>query len=395
MNDLEKIIIEKIKKDGPISFETFMDMALYYPELGYYSSPETTIGKAGDFYTSPHLHPVFGAMVARQLMEMWTFMQKPSEFRAVEMGAGIGYLCKDIFDYLNSPSSDPALSDDKNDFLSSLRYVIVEPFSHFEECQKKLLKDLIENSKSPLIKRGHRGVSWAGSLNEVSGMKGCILSNELLDAFPVRLIEMDNGLKEIHVNFNGKKFTEEKTDAGKGESNDYIKDFAIDLPQGYRTEVNLKMKEWINKAASVMRSGFILTVDYGYSAKEYYNEERSSGTLLCYHKHLFNEEPYQNIGKQDITAHINFSALKKWGEGHGLKTVGYCPQGTFLTSAGIDEVITELYAGSKDYLSEISKIKGLIMPQGMGESHNFMVQYKGKGMPELRGFSMRNLMENL
>ncbi len=99
MNPLEQLIIDRIKKEGPITFEAFMEMALYYPVHGYYSSPETTIGRGGDFYTSPHLHPVFGAMICKQLMEMWTIMGRPFEFHAVEIGAGIGYLCKDIFDY--------------------------------------------------------------------------------------------------------------------------------------------------------------------------------------------------------------------------------------------------------------------------------------------------------
>ena len=111
--------------------------------------------------------------------------------------------------------------------------------------------------------------------------------------------------------------------------------------------------------------------------------------------HQFNETFYKNIGKQDITAHVNFSSVKLWGEERGIKTLGYCPQGTFLVASGIDEIITELYAGSPDYLSEVSKIKTLILPQGMGESHNFMVQYKGRGSPLLRGFSMRNRLNSL
>ena len=139
-----------------------------------------------------------------------------------------------------------------------------------------------------------------------------------------------------------------------------------------------------------MTEGFILTIDYGYTAEEYYDEERTKGTLLCYYKHQVNENPYENIGEQDITAHVNFSSLRKWGEEIGFKTIGYCPQGTFLISLGIDEAITELYSNSPDYESEILKIKGLILPHGMGESHKVMIQYKGERLPALRGFSMRN-----
>ncbi len=176
---------------------------------------------------------------------------------------------------------------------------------------------------------------------------------------------------------------------------DYISQFSINLHPGYRTEINLRIRNWLEELNSILSTGFLLTIDYGYSSKEYYSEDRIKGTLLCYHRHLYNENPYQHIGEQDITAHVNFSSLKLWGDELGLKTIGYCSQGTFLAASGIDEVIIELYFHSADYLSEISKIKGLIMPQGMGESHSVMIQFKGDGLPELRGFSMRNLRGNL
>jgi SAM-dependent MidA family methyltransferase len=383
MNTLEKIIIDRIKREGPITFETFMDMALYYPELGYYSSPDAVIGRKGDYYTSPHLHPVFGAMIAKQLMEMWTIMRKPSLFYAVEMGAGAGYLCKDIFDYLYRPSQDFAISQDKNNFLRSLKYVIVEPYPHFEKKQKLLLEDLA------------KGIVWIKSLKELRPLKGCIFSNELLDAFPVHLVEMEQEAKEIYVAFDGKNFIEEKNKISTKGIIDYIREFSINMQPGYRTEINLRIRNWLENVTAVLTHGFILTIDYGYSAREYYSEERTKGTLLCYRKHLFNENPYQNIGDQDITAHINFSSLKKWGEDMGLKSIGFCQQGIFLVALGIDEVITEMYSDSPDYLSEISKIKGLIMPHGMGESHSILIQYKGEGLPVLQGFSLRNQVETL
>lgn len=388
MNQLEKRIAEIIAKEGPLSFETFMDMALYYPGMGYYSSPERIIGRAGDFFTSPHQHPAFGAMIAKQLLEMWEIMDRPPEFSAVEVGAGAGYLSKDILDYLRTRSEDTGVNRQKEAFLESLTYSIVEPFFHFRNKQRHILKDHAEERK----------ITWRSSLGENGRIRGCIFSNELLDAFPVHLIEMedasDNGLKEIYVGYNGEEFIEEKRGAPE-EITDYLEEFNIDLLSGYRTEVNLRTRAWLGEASSVLREGFLLTVDYGYTAREYYSEERSQGTLLCYHKHQYNDHFYRHVGEQDMTAHVNFSSVKKWGEERGLKTLGYCPQGTFLAASGIDEVIIELYAGSEDYLSEVSKIKTLILPQGMGETHSFMVQYKGGGDPELRGFSMRNMVNSL
>ncbi len=381
-NPLEEIIIEKIKEQGRITFEEFMDTALYHPGLGYYASSENMIGREGDFYTSPHLHPAFGAMIGRQLMEMWMIMGRPRKFEAVEMGAGAGYLCKDVLEYLNRTSGEPSFVREKTEFSDSLRYIIVEPFLHVEKKQRELL--------------GDNDVTWVKSLNELSGISGCIFSNELLDAFPVHLVETGDALKEIYVSFDGEKFVEERGRVSLEDIDNYIRMFTSGtLPPGYRTEVNLRIRDWLRDACAALSEGFLLTVDYGYSSGEYYSEDRTSGTLLCYHGHRVNENPYRNVGRQDITAHVNFSSLKKWGDESGLKTIGYCPQGTFLAAAGIDEVITELYTGSSSYLREVAKIKGLIMPQGMGESHNVMIQYKGKDSPELRGFSIRNQKSNL
>ena len=375
MNPLEQIIIEKIKREGPVPFETFMDMALYHPEYGYYASSTSALGREGDFFTSPHLHPIFGAMIVRQLYEMWQTMGKPPEFDIVEMGAGHGYLAKDIFDYLQHASESMSA------FLDSARYHIVEPYGHFENKQRTVLGDELPNK---------RRITWVKSLSGLKNIKGCIFSNELLDAFPVHLIGMNETVKEIVVNYDDDKFREEMRDVRLREITNYINTFSISLSPGYKTEINLRIKEWLESVAAVLKEGFVLTIDYGYSAKEYYSEDRTGGTLLCYHKHTLNDSPYRNIGQQDITAHVNFSSLKLWGDDLGLRTVGCCPQGTFLTAAGIDEMILELYSDSADYLSEISRIKRLIFPQGMGDSHNVIIQYKGDKMPALRGFSMRN-----
>jgi len=379
MNLLKQKIIGTIGGNGPVTFEAFMDMALYYPGLGYYTSPGSVIGRKGDFYTSSHLHPIFGAMIGRQLMEMWEQMGSPEDFHAVEIGGGAGHLCKDILSYLSRPSPKNEESEKRTNFLTSLKYVMVELNPAFQKSQRELL--------------GEPGgkVKWIKSLKDLTyKINGCIFSNELLDAFPVHIVEMRDELKEVFVNFISGDFMEQMQKVSDVSLTDYMKEFSIIIRDGYRTEINLRIRDWLNEISSALSEGFLLTIDYGYSAEEYYSEERTKGTLICYYNHQCNENPYQNIGSQDITAHVNFSSLKKWGEGAGLNTIGYSPQGTFLISSGIDDVITELYSDAPDYSSEISKIKGLILPQGLGESHKVMIQYKGKGAPELRGFSMQN-----
>jgi SAM-dependent MidA family methyltransferase len=292
MNLLEQKIIERIKNEGSITFETFMEMALYYPELGYYTSPDITIGRRGDFYTSPHLHSIFGMMIGRQLEEMWQVMGRPSEFHAVEIGAGEGYLCKDMLDYLKN-----------REIFNSLNYIIVEINPDLIKRQKNLLSELSKK------------VSWVSSLGELNNLRGCIFSNELLDAFPVHLIEKEEELREIYVTYDKNKFIEITQEVSSIDIINYFKEFGIELPSGYRTEINLRVRHWLKDIARILSQGFLLTIDYGYSAREYYDEARSKGTLLCYHKHRFTENPYENIGRQDITAHVNFSSLKKWGAG--------------------------------------------------------------------------------
>lgn len=373
MSLLKQKILQKIRADGPISFEQFMEMALYYPGLGYYTRPSNVIGREGDFYTSPHLHPVFGAMLCRQMEEMWNLLRRPEVFHIVEMGAGMGYLAKDILDYSGIGKGQKAKG---KRFSNHIKYTIVELNPSVKARQQALLKD-------------HTGsVLWVSCLDELDSFTGCFLSNELLDAFPVRLVEIGDELSEVYLSEGEGDLIELKVPCSD-EIEEYFEEFSLQPAKGYRTEVNLKVKDWLAGVCDKLTAGFVLTVDYGYPAWDYYSEERNRGTLLCYYNHQFNEEPYQNIGEQDLTAHLNFSSLKKWGEGLGLKTVGFCPQGVFLVSLGLDEVILELYGDTPD-IAELNKIKGLILPQGMGESHKVMVQYKGDDKPVLRGFAIRN-----
>ena len=373
MNPLQGKIIERIKTEGPIPFETFMEMALYEPGLGYYATDNIEIGRAGDFYTSQHVHPAFGAMIAVQLEEMWKTMGRPPDFYAIEPGAGAGLMCLDILQYLQD-----------KEFYHALTYLLVETNPSVQLKQKNVLVKYEDK------------VRWASSLPAVGNRKGCILSNELLDAFPVHLVEMNEEIREIYITFSDdSSFSEIRMPLSTPALTDYFDEFSVQLPKGYRTEINLRIKDWLQSASEILSEGFILTIDYGYPSGEYYSEERNRGTLLCYYRHQVHEDPYTNIGRQDITAHVNFSSVKKWGEFFGFRTLGFCRQGTYLISLGIDGVIRKLFANSADYLFEVARIKRLIFPGTLGETHKVMVQHKGKGNPQLQGFSMKNQAEKL
>ncbi|RPI36230.1 MAG: SAM-dependent methyltransferase [Nitrospiraceae bacterium] len=373
MSTLRQKIIKLIRTSGPVPFEQFMSMALYDPDFGYYNSESLRIGREGDFYTSSHLHPVFGAIIGRQIREMWEVMGRPDDFMIVEMGAGAGYVCKDVLDSLQH-----------TDFLSALRYTIIERSPSMRGYQQRLLKEFSAK------------VDWIADLSEISSFEGCIFSNELLDAFPVHLVRMEDDLKEVYLDFDeGKGFIEQAGDLSREEISHYFRDFSIEIEKGYTTEVNLRIKDWLNEINNVLARGFILTVDYGYPAWDYYSEDRNRGTILCYHEHQLSENPYLNIGEQDITAHVNFSAVKKWGEEIGIETAGYCGQGVFMVSLGIDDDMKKIAETSNDFVFEIARIKKLILPQGMGESHKVMIQYKGIEAPKLKGFSIRNQIKTL
>ncbi|HEX8947544.1 MAG TPA: SAM-dependent methyltransferase, partial [Dissulfurispiraceae bacterium] len=251
MSTLEKKIIEKIKSEGPINFEVFMDMALYEPGLGYYTNESTTIGRAGDFYTSPHLHPIFGAMLGRQMEEMWKAMGSPATFDVIEMGAGMGWLAKDMLDYLSGTRGRQSA------LFPHLRYAIVELNESVRLRQKERLKEHAEKLR------------WIAGLKDAGRVAGCILSNELLDAFPVRLVEMDGELQEIYVAEQEGGLVEVKRPCSD-EVRDYFRGLSIELPEGYRTEVNLRMRDWLREVSAALSEGFLLTVDYGYPAWDYY-----------------------------------------------------------------------------------------------------------------------------
>lgn len=351
-----------------------MAMALYEPGMGYYTNPETGIGRAGDFYTSPHLHPAFGWMLARQLEEMWALMGK-GRLDVIEQGPGMGYLAKDILDYLAD-----------KELYAELNYHLVELNPALAASQKKLLE-----------RHGAR-ISWHENLSGLRCEKGVIIANELLDAFPVHVVQLNetrlNGWwQEVFVGLEGgKKFIEVLAPPSTGEIAEYLEEFLPkdeEFPQGYRTEVNLAMKGWVKEVSGIFAQGFVICIDYGYPAWDYYSPERNRGTLLCYHRHQVSEDPYSNAGTQDMTAHVNFSALKKWGGENGLRALGFCPQGTYLISAGMEEIMRGLSQ------PDILKIKGLLLPGTMGETHKVMVLYKGQGSPELKGFKLRDQLKNL
>lgn len=367
MDSLRDKIIRLIREKGPLTFEHFMEMALYDPQFGYYTSDKPRIGQEGDFFTSSHLHPAFGAMVGRQIEEMWMLMGRPDSFTIVEPGPGEGRICFDMLNYFKD-----------REFFSALSYLLIERSAGMKKRQEALLAEFSEKLR------------WRPSLEDAGKLTGCVFSNELIDAFPVHRVIMENDMLEIYVTFDCGEFRDLTGPLSTPALSEYFSEKGLSFDKGYRTEVNLRAKEWLHSVNKILEKGFILTIDYGYSARDYFSDERDRGTLMCYYRHRLGENPLEHIGEQDITAHVNFSDLRRWGEEIGLKTTGFTSQGSFLVSLGIHEEIGKISPARGDYAVETARMKRLFLPDGMGESHMVMVQYKGEGDPVLKGFSIRN-----
>jgi SAM-dependent MidA family methyltransferase len=354
---LSEIIIEKIHKEGPMSFHDFMDTSLYYPREGYYTSPGNKIGSDGDYFTSPTLSSLFGVMIAKQLEEMWDLLGK-QQFTIIEYGAGTGKLCNDILNELKS----------NRPMFKNIHYCIIEKSS---EMQRMEYKNVTEKDK----------VSWHHSIHEMQPVTGCIISNEVLDNFPVHSVVMEDELMEVFVNYED-GFAESLMPASR-ELKDYLIEMDIALPKGYRTEINLEAKKWIEEIASALAMGFVLTIDYGYTSQELYTDGRRLGTLMCYHKHDTNDLPYAFIGEQDITAHVNFSALLQWGNKSGLQPCGFTDQSHFLRALGLTSHLRKIENQKGDNSNSLAQ--ALTLLTSMGNKFKVLIQQKGLADPHLSG----------
>jgi len=369
---LRKFILSEIKKGGPIPFSRFMEWCLYHPDYGYYRSERMRIGRDGDFYTGPCVHPVFGALIAKQLDQMAEQLGGKT-FDVVEQGGGRGYLCEDILKWGKNHSSS---------FYQCLRYHLVETSPYLLKEQKERLSEYEKEGK----------VVWMDPLAFEEGkalMEGCLLSNELVDAFPVHQVVLDHGnLREIYVTEDSGQLKEELGELSDPRIASYFESMDVALQEGQRAEVNLKALDWMEKVAHCLKKGFVLTIDYGYLAKELYGPHRREGTLLCYTRHQTSDNPYERLGEQDITAHVNFTSLIQKGEEVGLRFTGLVPQYQFLIALGLLQEIESLEREMSeiDALQLRLSVKHLIEPEvGMGEVFKVLIQHKGIREPELDG----------
>ena len=369
---LKQFILSQIERKGPIPFSQFMEWCLYHPEYGYYPSEGTKIGKDGDYYTASCVHPLFGEMIAKQFLQMAEILRE-DHFEVVEIGGGRGFLCQDILDWTKKRSLH---------FYKGLHYTLVETSAHLLREQKERLRPYEEEGK----------IGWMDLETFERGRDhtdGCILSNELVDAFPVHQVIFEDGkLKEIYVTQNKGNIVEEVGALSDPRISPYFDLMSIRLEEGQRAEVNLKALDWMKQVGRFLKKGFVLTIDYGYLADELYAPHRRRGTFLCYYRHQTSENPFEHLGEQDMTSHVNFTALIKAGEEVELRFAGLVTQYRFLIALGVLQEMESL----NQEVSEFDGLKWrlsllhLIEPErGMGEIFKVLIQHKGVGEPVLDG----------
>ncbi len=360
-------IFKRIEEKGPITFAEFMEVALYWHDGGYYTSSRDRWGKGGDYITSIDISPAFSRALAREIHEMWLILGRPDAFELIEPGAGRGWLSKGIFS---------TVKDLYPDLHRALRLRLVE--------------------KNPFLREvPSEHVTWHRDLKEIGRpVTGCIISNELVDSFPVHRVEQREGLlKEVYVGFDGSSLKDVYGPLSTPEIGDYFRKAGVTLAEGQKAEVNLDAVRWMGTVAAMMERGFVITIDYGLPARELYAPERRDGTLLCHFRHTVNDDPFVNIGLQDITTHVDFTTLAAEGRALGLELTGFTTQKNFLLGLGILEELSAPGADNTDFdkIRWNQAVKELIMPGGMGDAFKVLVQHKGVDKRDIMCFSFKDM----
>ena len=367
----ETEIRRRIRETGPIPFAEFMELALYWPAGGYYAgrpAAAAPFGPAGDYYTSPLAHPAFGALLAVQLYQGWQLLDYPHPFIVVELGAGNGLLSRDIV---------AAAAQLPNGFGNGLRYLCLD------RC----------NPAGSPYETGSDGTARITAARlPLRGLRGVILSNELLDAFPVHQVKMEGGqLREVHIAVDDSgSLTETLAAPSTPALAARLEELNISLAEGQTAEINLQLDDWAEEVAAALAAGFVLTIDYGRPAAELYDHQlRPRGTLTAYYRHTQTDAPLRNIGRQDLTAQVDFTSVVNAGRRAGLTPLNFATQGQFLRNLGLDSFRRRLAAlplSRRELTANQAGLAALANPGGMG-AFKVLVQGKGIGQPDLWGFA--------
>ncbi len=348
-------IRNEIRRGGPMPFARFMELALYDPDGGYYRSADARPGRGGDFLTAPELHPIFGEMLARAVVQAWERLERPDPFVVVEHGAGDGALAVSLLRAVR----DTALG-------ATIRFRPVE----VDEGRRQALQDRLETAG--LLDRLDTGPVDAP-------FDGVVLANEVLDALPVhRVRRLGGGLRELAVDVapDGAFVEVDSTPTSTALAERLVAE-DIELVEGQTAEICLALDGWIRRAAAPLRRGLLLLIDYGAPAAELYDPtRRRDGTLRAYVRHQVHDDPYRFVGHQDLTAHVDVTAVERAALAGGLTTIGITTQAEALMGLGIEGRLREIQADPattfEDYTLLRAALMRLLDPAAMGR-FRFMV----------------------
>jgi len=375
---LSKNIQRYLMRHKNMPFSKFMKMALYTPQLGYYSGGLSKIGKTGDFITAPEVSPIFSRCLARQAAQVLAELEEPN---IIEFGAGQGTMAKDILLELAEMQQNIH------------RYYIVEISADLRARQKQTFDESLPKELADKI-------TWLDSLPK-KPINAVFLANEVLDAMPFERIRIEpqQALKAyVRYNETSQQFDwDYQTIAEPGLqkfANQLIKHIGKVSDLGYETEINLNLKPWLNSLSDILSTGAVFLIDYGYSRQEYYQPARVMGTLRCHYQHRAHNNPFFYPGLQDITAHVDFTAVAEEAFDSGFKVAGFTTQANFLMGSGLLEMSFDSNADISEQIHTAQQIKTLTLPDEMGETFKTIALTKNFDQP-LIGFSVRDLRHQL
>ena len=352
---------------GALSFDRFMEEALYAPGLGYYVAGASKFGATGDFLTAPESGSLFAKCLAREIAGLLDVLP---DAQIIEFGAGTGRLAEDLLRALSQNHQLPSA------------YRIMELSPDLQRQQKERLE--------PLARELGIQLQWLSEM-PAERVDGIMLANEVVDAFPVTRFRVEkNRIRRARVRIEGEGVGWDWTEDLLADGAEFEIAQAHNLPDGYESEVCPRASAWVRELANTLRRGAILIIDYGYPAEEYYLPDRAQGTLRCHYRHQAHNDPFRLIGLQDITCHVNFSQLSDAAQSSGLSVLGYTSQEAYLLSLGLLDFAS--FTNTDDERTRIAKaqeVKRLVLPSQMGESFKVLALGKGAGI-SLDGFSLRD-----
>lgn len=354
--ELVKIIRDEIEATGPVRFDRFMDLVLYHPDHGYYRAESPAPGRDGDFLTAPEAHPIFGAVLAGQVVAFDGELDHPDPFTIIEYGAGSGKLIR------------PLLAELRQKHPDLYSRIVYSPMELNVNRRNELQRHLIEGGHEARLSSDH----------EPSGVTGCVLANEFVDAFPARrFVQQADGLHEIFVNWQEDWFAEITAPVDDElvrawlERNEYM------VKPGEHFEIHPEIENWMQDVDRALSRGSVLIIDYGYPAQELFSDHRRQGTVRGYHQHGTTTELYRGIGRQDLTAHVNFSELQWHAGQYGFTMTRLTTQAELLESLGLGERLFNLQSSeaitSEEYLAARAAVLRMIDPGAMGRFRVMML----------------------